>query len=388
MKMKWKIPLYKVLNDSEDVRSVTKVIKRGMDWAIGPEIESFEKKLAKYVGSKYCVSFNSGTSAGHAALLALGIKTKSEIIVPSFSFIATSNWALMINGIPKFADIEYGRFGMDPDDMKSKISNKTKAIIPIHYSGLPCKIEEIVEYAKRKKIPVIEDAAESLGSTIKKQKVGTFGDLGIFSFAGNKVLTSGEGGAIVTDSRKICEKLQLIRSHGRLENKNYFQTNEKPNYVELGYNWRMSSLTAALAESQLKKIDKLIRMRRRNAKFMMKRLKKHKQIKFMNEEKGTKHVFQLFTILIDTNDLRFKLSKFLTKKGIMTKVFFEPIHKSKFYQNMFTIKLKNTEDISSRVISLPMYPELRKNEMNYICDSIDEFMEKENATNITKYGKL
>ena len=339
MKMKWKIPLYKVLNDYEDVKSVTKVIRRGMDWAIGPEIESFEKKLAKYVGSKYCVSFNSGTSAGHAALLALKINARSEIIVPSFSFIATANWALMVNGIPKFADIEYDRFGLDPNDVESKISNKTEAIIPIHYAGLPCKIEEIMKYAKKKKIPIIEDAAESLGSSIKKQKVGTFGDVGIFSFAGNKVLTSGEGGAVVTNSKKTFERLQLIRSHGRLKNEDYFQTNEKPNYIELGYNWRMSSLTAALAESQLKKIDDLIKKRRNNAKFMMGRLGKHKEIKFMNEEKGIKHVFQLFTILMDTNGLRFKLSKFLTKKGIMTKIFFDPIHKSKFYQNRFSIKL-------------------------------------------------
>ena len=379
MKMKWKIPLYKVLNDNEDVKSVTKVIKRGMDWAIGPEIESFEKKLADYVGSKYCVSFNSGTSAGHAVLLALKIKTKSEIIVPSFSFIATANWALMINGIPKFADIEYDRFGMNPIDLKSKISKKTGAIIPIHYAGLPCKIEEIVKYARMKKIPVIEDAAESLGSSINKQKVGTFGDAGIFSFAGNKVLTSGEGGAVVTNSKKIFERLQLIRSHGRIKNQNYFQTNEKPNYIELGYNWRMSSLTAALAESQLKKIDKLIKMRRDNAKILMKRLKRHKEIEFMNEEKGTKHVFQLFTILMSTNKSRYKLSKFLTKKGIMTKVFFDPIHKSKFYHKKYGIKLKNTEDISSRVISLPMYPQLTKNEMMYISDSIDEFVEKENC---------
>ena len=141
----------------------------------------------------------------------------------------------------------------------------------------------------------------------------------------------------------------------------------------------MSSLTAALAESQLKKIDKLIKMRRDNAKFLMKRLKRHKEIEFMNEEKGTKHVFQLFTILMSTNKSRYKLSKFLTKKGIMTKVFFDPIHKSKFYHKKYGIKLKNTEDISSRVISLPMYPQLTKNEMMYISDSIDEFVEKENC---------
>ena len=377
--MKWKIPLYKVLNDKEDLKAVNQVIKRGMDWAIGPEIENFEKELGKYVGSKYCVSFNSGTSAGHAALLALKINKKSHILVPSFSFIATANWPLMINAIPKFVDIESESFGIDPIDMNKKISQKTEAVIPVHYAGLPCKINEIKEITKRKKIPLVEDAAESLGASVKKQKVGTFGDLAIFSFAGNKVITCGEGGAIVTDSEKISKRLKLIRSHGRLKNANYFKTNETPKYIELGYNWRMSSITAALANSQLQKIDKLIEKRRRNAKYIKQKLKKFQKIKFLEEPNGTKHVQQLFTISLPSKTIRNKFSKFLTKKRIMTKIFFDPIHTSEFYKKNIDLKLNNTEMISSKIISLPMFPELTKTEMNYICDSVSEFMEKENC---------
>ncbi len=377
--MKWKIPLYKVLNDNDDVKAVTQVIKRGMDWAIGPEIENFESELAKYVGSKFCVSFNSGTSAGHAALLALRINKKAEVIVPSFSFIATANWPLMINAIPKFSDIEVNNFGIDPEHMKKKISKKTEAVIPVHYAGLPCRIKEIKEITQKEKIPLIEDAAESLGASIDKQKVGTFGDLAVFSFAGNKIITCGEGGAIVTDSKKIFERLKLIRSHGRLKNANYFKTNEIPKYVELGYNWRMSSITAALASSQLRKIEKLIKKRRENAKFMTNKLKKYKQIQFLEESKREKHVQQLYTISLPSKKIRNKLSKFLTEKGIMTKIFFDPIHSSEFYKKTFRIKLHNTEMISSKIISLPMFPELRKTEMNYICESVEEFMEKENC---------
>ena len=377
--MKWKIPLYKVLNDSQEVKAVSKVIKRGMDWAIGPEIENFENELAKYVGSKYCISFNSGTSAGHAALLALKIKKNSEVIVPSFSFISTANWPLMVNTKPKFADIEYDSFGMEPNDLRIKFSVKTKAVIPVHYAGLPCKINEILDFTKKKKIPLIEDAAESLGSTVRKKKVGTFGDMGIFSFAGNKVLTCGEGGAVVTNSKKLSDRLELIRSHGRLTNNNYFRTNEKPTYIQLGYNWRMSSITAALASSQLTKIEKLIKMRRSNAKYMTKQLDKYDEIYVLNEGKEQRHVFQLFSILLSTNKLRSKLFNFLTKKQIMTKIFFEPIHKSKFYKNSRNLKLINTNDISSRIISLPMYPQLTKNEMNYICNSIEEFLERESC---------
>ena len=131
--MKWKIPLYKILTDREDHRAVNKVLQRGMDWAIGPEIEKFETSLAQYIGRKHCVTFNSGTSAGHAALIALGINAKSEVLVPSFTFISTANWPLMVQSTPKFVDIEIQTHGMDPEDLETKISKKTRAVIPIHY---------------------------------------------------------------------------------------------------------------------------------------------------------------------------------------------------------------------------------------------------------------
>src|SRR3989344_3634172 len=140
--MKWKIPLYKVYVDDEDIRVVSKVIKRGMDWAIGPEIEQFEKLLANYVGVDYSLVFNSGTSAGHAALLALDIKPNDEIIVPSFTFIATANWVLMVNAKPKFVDIEEETLGLNPAQVEQSITKKTRTILPIHYAGLPCKIDE------------------------------------------------------------------------------------------------------------------------------------------------------------------------------------------------------------------------------------------------------
>ena len=244
--------------DKNDLSYTSKVIQRGMSWAIGPEIEEFESKLAKYVGCDYGLAFNSGTSAQHASLLALEIKSRQKVIVPSFTFISTANSVLMVNAKPQFCDIEDQTLGLDPTNLEKSITKDTKAIMPIHYAGSACKIEEICDVAKRKKIPIIEDAAESLGCIVGKKKVGSFGDIAIFSFAGNKVMTTGEGGAIVTNSKKLYEKLKLIRSHGRQETENYFQSNKKPDYVTLGYNWRMSSITASLGISQLKKLDKMI----------------------------------------------------------------------------------------------------------------------------------
>ena len=374
--MTGKIPLYKIFTDREDNRAVNKVLQRGMDWAIGPEIAEFEKKLANYIGTKHCIAFNSGTSAGHAALLAININS-GEVIVPSFTFISTANWPLMVNAKPKFVDIEEENFGLNPERVKLEITKNIKAIIPIHYGGRPCKIIEINRIARNKKIPLIEDCAEALGTKIKGVSVGTFGQMSIFSFAPNKILTTGEGGAICTDSRKIFEKLQLIRSHGRKVNENYFKTSQLPNYISIGYNWRMSSMTAALGLSQFDKLDKIIQLRRRHARFYVLKLKKIKEVTLPDEPKDHLHVYQLFTIQLKNNLIRNKLQKFLAGKGIMTKVFFEPIHLSKFYRKSGFGKksLSNTEKISQTVLSLPIFPGLKSEEITYICDSIKEFFQ-------------
>jgi len=376
--VKWKIPLYKIFIDKEDARRVSKVIKRGMDWAIGPEVEQFEYQLAKYVGSNYCLVFNSGTSALHAALLSVGVRKGGKVLVPSFTFISTANSALMVGAKPTFVDIEEETLGLDPSKIEPAISTDTRAIMPVHYAGLPCKIEEIRDISKKKKIPLIEDAAEALGGRIGKKMVGTYGDLSVFSFAGNKVLTTGEGGAIVTNSKKIFNKLKLIRSHGRVEKQNYFSSNIKPEYIELGFNWRMSSMTAALGIAQLSKLEKMISLRRKNAEYLSSRLKKYGKIKVPTEPKQYRHVFQIYSIQLRDTNLRNKLMKFLTKKGIMSKVYFNPIHKTKFYRELGFSKTRNlpmTERISNKILSLPLYPNMKKEELRYIVDSISELME-------------
>ena len=378
--MKWKIPLYKVFVDSEDNRAVNKVLQRGMDWAIGPEIEKFEKKIASYIDTKYCIAFNSGTSAGHAALIALGINAKSEVIVPSFTFISTANWPLMVQSSPKFADIEIQNYGMDPKDLETKISKKTKAVIPIHYGGLPCKIDEIKEISNKNNSYLIEDAAESFGASLNGKKTGSFGTVSILSFAGNKILTTGEGGALCTDSKQLYEKIKLIRSHGRQLHSGYFSSMHDHDYYSLGYNWRMSSMTAALGLSQLDKIKKIIDMRRKNAKYYQSKLKKIKEITLQEEPSGFRHVYQFYPLLLRNSTIRTKLMNFLASKGIMTRVFFKPVHKTVFFRKIGygSLSLPNTEKISTQILALPMFPTLRKEEINYIVDAISKFFEHTN----------
>lgn len=373
----WKIPLYKIYCDDEDVEAVTKVIRRGTYWAMGPEIEEFEKSVAAYIGTKHCVSFNSGTSALHAALLACDIKTGDEVIVPSFTFIATVNAPLFVGAKPVFADIEDLTFGLDPKDARSKITRKTKAIIPIHCGGLPCQIEELRKVAEEFDLFLIEDAAESIGASIDGKKVGSFGDAAMFSFCGNKVITTGEGGVIVTDSGETYERLKLIRSHGRLETEPYFITVKSLDYVELGYNWRMSSLTAALGLSQLRKLGKVVDMRRRNAEYLTKRLSETGEVGVPYCPQGYAHVYQMYTIRVRTGrKARDALKNDLNNKGIMAKVYFEPVHQTCFYREKFGydgIVLPVTERISNEVLTLPLYPTMTVEEMDYIVESIKAF---------------
>lgn len=374
----WKIPLYKIYTDDEDLNLVTKIIKKGRDWAIGPEIQEFENQIRNYVGTNYCVTLNSGTSALHAALLSYDIKENDNVVVPSFSFISTANSVLFVKANPIFTDIEEQTFGLDPDKIIEKIDSKTKAIIPMDYGGMSCQIQKIKEIATENNLKLIEDAAEGLGSTIKNKKVGSISDVAIFSFCGNKVLTTGEGGAIVTNSKKIYEKVKLIRSHGRLDKTNYFDDPLEGDYVGLGYNWRMSSITAALGLSQLSKLDKIIKMRQENAKYISSQLSKISQIVTPSPPEGYEHIYQMYTIRLPNRNIRDNLREFLVKKKIFSKVYFQPIHLTDFYMKKFGTKpnsLPITEMISEQVLTLPLYPNMTAEEKEYLTSSIKEFFE-------------
>ena len=380
----WKITLYKVFWDEEDLEAVAQVIKRGMFWAVGPEIEKFEKAVAGYVGRKYAVAFNSGTSALHAIMLACKIGHGDRVIAPSFTFIATANTPLFVGATPSFADIESESFGLDVEKVSQMLDDKVKAVIPIHYGGMPCRdIKLLRELTEQHKILLIEDAAESLGSEIDNVKIGSFGDVAMFSFCGNKVITTGEGGMVVTDSGAIYERLKLVRSHGRLESEPYFLTVKTLDYVELGYNWRMPSIIAALGLSQLKKLEKVISMRQERAAYYSNNFKKVEWIKIPNPPEMSRHVYQMYTVRVSLGrKVRDALREFLAKRGIMTKVYFEPVHLTYFYRENFGHRegeLPVTERLSSEVLTLPLYPTMTKEEMEYVINNIMEFAENLNV---------
>jgi perosamine synthetase len=371
--MTWKIPLFKIYFDETDINSVTEAIKSGQNWAIGANVEKFEHSLSEYIGSKYCTTFNSGTSALHALLLTYGIGKGDEVIVPSFTFIATANAPLFVGARPVFADIEEETFGLDPQDVIDKITPNTRAIIPIHYGGCPCKIRELREIAQDHNLLLIEDTAESLGATIGDKKVGTFGDAGMLSFCQNKVISTGEGGAIVTDSRETFEKLKLIRSHGRLETGDYFSSTDIFDYITLGYNFRMSNITAALGVGQIQKVDTIVQMRRDLAKEYFEKLSVFSDnIQFNQVPSDYHQVYQLFSIRAKKRD---DLIRYLADKGVMTKIYFYPIHTTYYYKNILkcTPNLPVTHRVSSEILSLPFYPAMSCVDRDYVIESIDSF---------------
>jgi perosamine synthetase len=374
--MDWKIPLFKIYWDDEDIEMVTETIRSGMYWANGPHVQEFEKLISEYFGVKYSITFNSGTSALHAILLAYGIGPGDEVIVPSFTFIATANAPLFVGATPVFADIEETTYGLNPESVRQKITPKTKAIIPVHYGGCPCLIEELKEIAGDNGLILIEDSAESFGAKLNGKKAGTFGDAAVLSFCANKVITTGEGGAVTTNSEEIYEKLRLIRSHGRAENENYFTTAKQLDYITLGYNYRISDITAALGISQLKKLDRLIEMRRQNAKALSDRLSPMTEIEVPYFPEGYLAVYQMYTIRVKAAEKRDALVRHLNRRGIMSKVYFDPIHHTDYYRNTlgYNDRLPVTERLSREVLTLPMYPDLTGDDLDLIAQEIIDFL--------------
>lgn len=374
--MDWKIPkipLFKISTDEEEIQFVAPLLNSGMNWATGSNVDALEKMVAQYIGTKYAATVNSGTSGLHALLLAHKIGAGDEVIVPSFSFIATANSPLFVGAKPVFADIESKTYGLDPESVNNTITNKTKAIMPVHIGGNPCMIKELAQIAEDKNLLLIEDAAESMGSSIRNKKVGSFGDSAMFSYCAPKIVTTGEGGVIVTNIKEIYERVKLIRSHGRADTKDYFSTNEYMDYITLGYNFRMSNIAAAIGLAQMDKIESFIMARQANAAYLTKKIKHvTSQIKTPSQTLDRQHIYQMYTIESDKRD---ELMGYLTSKGIMSKIYFDPIHLSRFYKKVLKYQpnLPMTMKIYSKVLTLPMYPNLSHEEMNYIADSIKEY---------------
>ncbi len=363
------IPLYKPYNSGKELEYLKKVIERQSYWVNGPEIVEVEK-IVEESHNRKVLAFNSGTTALEALFESVGIEGK-EVIVPAYTFIATANAALRSGGKIRFVDIEKETMGVSAEDLEKRINENTKAVVVVHYGGFPAKeIREIKRITEEKGLILIEDSAESLFAKLDNKYVGTFGKGGIFSFCGNKVLTSGEGGMLITEDEEIYNKAKLIRSHGRVEKGDYFRDpTAQIDYVIPGTNTRMSSITAAVLKAQLENKDIIIEKRRRIAK-RYNELFESAGVEFLREDKNMFAVYQMYSILLKSSEERNRVIRNLSESKIGWKIYFPPLYKYSIYKG--ADKLRNTEEISSRILTLPIYPDMKEEDIELVVKKVVE----------------
>jgi dTDP-4-amino-4,6-dideoxygalactose transaminase len=359
------IPIAKPQLDEAEIEAVSDVLRSGII-AEGPRVAEFEQAFAEYTGTEYAVAVNSGTAALHAALLAHGIGKGDEVITSSFSFIATANSVLFTGARPVFADIRPDSFNLDPHLVEEKITPATKAIMPVHLYGHPADMEAMAEIAEDHDLVLIEDACQAHGATYNGKKAGSFGT-GAFSFYPTKNMTTSEGGIITTNSEETAEKARMIRAHG-----------SKQRYLHemLGYNLRMTDISAAIGMVQLKRLPDYIEARQRNAKMLNEGLKSVDGIECPVVRENCGHVFHQYTIRTRNRD---QLADYLKEKGIGSGIYYPiPIHRQPYYKELgYNDTLMVTEKASREVLSLPVHPGVTRDDINTICTIMNEWSETE-----------
>lgn len=361
-----KIPLSRPDLTLKERQAVNKVLKTPY-LALGPKLKEFEEKFASYIGTKYAIAVNSGTAGLHLLVRALGIKRGDEVITTPFSFIASANCILYEGAKPVFVDIEPNTLNIDPNKIERAITKRTKAMLIVDIFGHPADWDKILKIAKKYKLKVIEDACEALGAEYKGKKCGTFGEAAVFAFYPNKQMTTGEGGMIVTNNKKIAELCQSMRNQGReIKNNHWLE------HVRLGYNYRMNEIEAALGIVQLSRIKEILKKRERVAQIYNHYLSKIPDIQIPYVSPRAKISWFVYVIrLADKYSRRDRdiILKKLEKAGIQSSNYFPSIHLQPFYRNLFGYKRGDfpiAESVSDRSIALPFYNHLTEKEIRYI----------------------
>lgn len=357
----------------EDIKAVVKVLRSDY-LTTGPSIEEFERTVADYVGAKYAVAVSNGTAALHIACLAAGIGEGDEVITTPITFAASANCILYCGGTPVFADIDERTYNIDPVDIERKITSKTKAIIPVHFTGQPCDMDSIYKIAKEHNLIVIEDGAHALGAEYKQRKIGGVSQMITFSFHPVKPITTGEGGMVVTNDEELFQRLKLFRSHGITREENMLQQNEGGWYyeqLELGFNYRMTDIQAALGVSQMKKIDTFLKRRAEIAQRYNEALKNIPNLIIPEQLEGTKSGWHLYVIQIK-NGRRKEVFDSLRKDGIGVNVHYIPVYhhpyyRKKGYENTYC---SNAEELYKNMITLPIYPGMDDDMQDFVLGRV------------------
>lgn len=372
------IPYGRQTIEEDDVQAVVDVLRSDY-LTTGPKIAEFEKMVADYVGAKYAVAISNGTSALHAACFAAGIQAGDEVITTPLTFAASSNCVLYCGGTPVFADVDPKTYNIDPEDIRRKITDKTKAIIAVHLAGQPCDMDEIHKIAKEHDLLVIEDGAHALGSVYKGKKIGTLSDMTTFSFHPVKPITTGEGGMIVTDNKEFYQKMMLFRSHGITRDENLMTRNDGPWFyqqLDLGYNYRITDIQCALGCSQMKKLDRFLARRKEIVAHYNEAFADCENIVTPYQLLETESGWHLYIVQVKNCDRR-KVFETLREQGIAVNVHYIPVYMHPYYQEhgYKDVHCKNAEEVYSHIISLPLYPALTSEQQKFVIGRVREIAE-------------
>lgn len=355
----------KQLLDFSDYLNIIKTLSSPF-LTCGPKVKEFEQAICDYTGAKYCVAASSATAGLHLAMLAIGVKTGGEVITSPNTFLASSNCILYAGGTVKFADVEADTANIDPDEIEKQITDKTKGIIPVHFAGQSCDMEKIYKIARKHNLFVVEDAAHAIGSDYKNTKVGSckYSDMTVFSFHPVKTITTGEGGAITTNNEDLYKKLLALRSHGMYKDKEMATTWEYE-MRDLGFNYRLTDIQAALGITQLQKLDKFKKRRREIVDYYNKNL----GLPHLVEKDFSNACFHLYPVMVRNREEFFKKAKTV---GLNLQVHYIPVHTQPYYKNLGFKEgsYPNAEIYYKKCISLPLYPSLTNKDLKEIVKRV------------------
>ncbi|NQE44791.1 Aspartate aminotransferase [ANME-1 cluster archaeon GoMg2] len=361
--------------DSEELEEIQKVLDSG--WVSqGSKVKEFEDKIVEYLGVKYAIAVTNCTSALHLALLSIGIKKGDEVLVADFTFPATGHSVLYCGAKPVFVDVDLKTYNITPELIEEKISERTKAIIPVHTFGQPAEMDKIMEIAKDHNLKVIEDAACALGAKYNDKYAGTTGDVGCFSFHARKGITTGEGGMAVTNNKNLADKIRNLSVFGMTSAWDREKSTEFiiPEFTELGYNYKMSDITAAVGVTQLKRLEKIIERKCTLAKYWDEKLQEIEFIEPPYVSENVKHIYQSYVALVDRHINRNKLIVTLVKRGIQTQIGTYASHIQPVYNS--NQKCPNSLEIFNRSLALPMYYMLREEDIDVAAAHLKKALEK------------
>jgi perosamine synthetase len=369
------IPLSNPDITEQEIAEVVAVLRSGR-LSLGAKLDEFEESIAKYVGAKYAIAVNSGTSGLHLCVKALGIGAGDEVLVPTFTFISAANVVLQERAVPVFVDVDENSLNISTEKIESKITSKTKAIMVVHTFGRAAEMDEIRRIAEKYDLKIIEDACEALGAEFRGEKVGKLGDAGVFAFYPNKQITTGEGGMVVTNNESTAKRIKSLRNQGRAENGEWFE------HLEPGFNYRLDEMSCALGSAQMRRISEIVARREEIARIYSEKLKDNENI-ILPElfDKHGKISWFVFVVRLAENFSRFQrdfVFKEMKKCGIGCGRYFAPIHLQKFYRENFDYKIGDfpvAEKVAERTIALPFFNRIMPEQIDEVCGNLVKLTE-------------